>query len=134
MCPKKKFYKKDPVKDNPSVRLYEGAMKLLWGKKRESKKNKKENTSKEKEQDEKVENSSKQKTNKGEMFREKRIGIIKQRGDKKKNRKHKERKKKKKKKKAKNTRKEKEEEKNSLIAATIKKLFKSFRQKNLKIN
>ncbi|XP_023324173.1 uncharacterized protein LOC111698145 isoform X2 [Eurytemora carolleeae] len=125
VCPKKKFYEKDPDKDKPSVRLYEGAMKLLWGEEREFKKKKKESTSKEEEQDEKIEKSSEQEKKEVGTFREKKVDIIKQRGSKRKNRKRKERKKEKKRREAKNSRKEKEENKYSLIAATIKKLFES---------
>ncbi len=117
VCPKKKFYEKDPDKDKPSVRLYEGAMKLLWGEEREFKKKKK--------QDEKIEKSSEQEKKEVGTFREKKVDIIKQRGSKRKNRKRKERKKEKKRREAKNSRKEKEENKYSLIAATIKKLFES---------
>lgn len=125
VCPKKKFYEKDPDKDKPSVRLYEGAMKLLWGEKVEFKKKKKESTIKEEDQDEKIENSSEQEKKEVGIFREKKVDIIKQRGNKRKNRKRKERKKEKKRREAKNSRKDKEESKYSLIAATIKKLFES---------
>ena len=60
VCPKNIFDKKDASEEDPSFRLYEGAMDQLWGKQQESRKSKKEKKSKKKEEDEKIKKRDKQ--------------------------------------------------------------------------